>query len=198
MPELVFAYAYDTDITGLSGLDFNASGKICIMVGDIAPQGLKDEIWYALFNTQQTIYDIADDLKEDLSKLYSNAEIIVDRDTSLSEFTKYVFTPETIGAVFIGHGEKGWLSSTDMPISPSWVTTPTDLQFLLLFACEAGVEVDGSWRSLTKADVYYAPKGDIYMDLQLPFLDSIASVADRMMDELKSLKRRWAEQKAGK
>ncbi len=48
MPELAFAYDYDTDIAGLAGLDFDTTGKIYIMVGDIAPQGVADEIWYEL------------------------------------------------------------------------------------------------------------------------------------------------------
>jgi hypothetical protein len=197
MAELAFAYNYDTDIAGLAGLDFEAGGKICIMVGDIAPQGVLDEIWYELFDTQQTIYDIADDLKEDLGELYPNADITVDKDTSFTEFRKSVFTLETIGVVFIGHGEKGRLSLSDnLFASPSLAPTPTDLQFLFLFTCEAGMEVEGSWKSLTQADVYYASEEELAVGPTLPFLDSLASEANRMVEELRLLKGKWFEKKA--
>jgi hypothetical protein len=195
MPELVFAYNHDRDIAALAGLDFDSNGKIYIMVGDIAPQGLTDEIWYAIFDTQQTIYDIADDLEKDLGQLYPNAEIIVDRDTSFTEFRKSVFTPESVGAVFIGHGREGTLYFTDTSVGAMLSITPTDLQFLLLFACEAGIEENGDWQSLTRSDVYYAPKGALYMDLRLPFLDSIASEAEHMIAELKFLKVEWEKAK---
>lgn len=191
MSELKFAYKSKLEVSDPQGIDFNASGKIYILIGDIAPQDIFEQFTHYLWDVKQTTHDFANEWRNDLNELYQNAEVEIDYDATYTDFQNTLNTSDTIGVVFVGHGGEGILSFTDSALLPTFDSVrKTDLQFLFLFACQAGIEVDGkTWKTEIEPGIYYAPEEAIRFDSILPFLDTLATEGDQLIDELRDFKK---------
>jgi len=192
MPELTFVPESKLEVSDPQGIDFNASGKIYILLGDIAPKDIFDQFTYFLWDVKQRVYDFVNGWKDDLKDLYQKAEVKIDYDTTYKEFLNAVNAADTIGVVFIGHGGEGALSFTDLSLLPTATSVhETNLQFLFLFACQAKVTVEGkTWKTETSPNMFYAPEEKVRIEPALPFVDTLANEGDQLIDELKHLKRR--------